>query len=78
MEVGDFWCFGVKKMRLRAGFLMEFSENRCFLINFALFERFDEKTGRNDCKVRSGDQKWYFFTFGSKSLKSDNLTFFQI
>ena len=48
------------------------------LTKMALFEGVGHFVSRLGPKVGKSVKKWYFFTFGSKSLKSDNLTFFRI
>ena len=55
-----------------------FSENRVFLINFDKIWGFVRNGRRFRYFERKVVQKWYFYKFGSKSLKSDNLTFFRI
>ena len=55
-----------------------FSENRVFLIIFGKIAGFVRDGRHLGYLERKVVQKWYFYKFGSKSLKSDNFTFFRI
>ena len=62
----------------RDGKVVKILKMGLILIKMALFGRIDDFNGRRWGLVTWGDQKWSKCKFGSKSLKSDNLTFFRI
>ena len=62
----------------RDGKVVKILKMGLILIKMALFGRIVNFNGRRWGLVAWGDQKVVFCKFGSKSLESDNLTFFRI